>query len=55
MYYLALNYRSENWILKEYPDIEILKKDILIGGTNGNEFKIFKELTLEIKEDRNND
>jgi hypothetical protein len=48
MYYLALNNLSEGWSLEKLS-LDEIKIRIKTGQTYGSEFKIFKEIDIEIK------
>lgn len=50
MYYLALNYGQDGWVLKNFETLEEIKKNIKEGYTHGEPFKILKELDFEIKD-----
>lgn len=49
MYYLAINH-SEGWALNPYDNIEELLKEVKLGGTYGSEWKVLKELEVNIEE-----
>ena len=51
MYYLAQNYNSEGWGLKEFETIEDLLEYIQNKGVDNCTFKIFKELKLQVIEE----
>ncbi len=48
IYYLAINYGTEGWKLKEYESSEELLDDIEAGETVGFAFKILKEIKLRL-------
>ena len=49
MYYIAINYGQEGWQLRDFKTIDELHDAIISGKTQGNEFKIFKELRIKIE------
>ena len=51
MYYLAQNYGSEGWVLREFENIEDILTYIQDEGGDNCPFKIFKELKLQVIEE----
>ena len=51
MYFIAVNFGVEGWALYPHKTLEDVKKSILNGETHGQEFKVFKEMSLEITEE----
>lgn len=52
MFYLAVNYGTyEGWRLTEYPTAQEALKAVYSGQTFGNEWKILKEMKVEIADD----
>jgi len=49
-YLLLINYGVEGWAVKAYKTEQELLKDVAMGETHGNEFKIAKEIKIKLED-----